>query len=178
MNIREANLDDAAAIAKVHVDAWRTTYRGIVPDGYLAKLSYTQREQNWHKMLSSAINNYLIVYVVENEYKQIVGFANGGAERNHHPIYQSELYAIYILEAYQRRGIGHRLIQIISQKLWEAGFHSMLVWVLAANSACRFYASLGGQQIDAKQMVIGGRTLDEIAYGWTDIKSLLAESKS
>lgn len=32
MRIREALPKDATSIARVHVDAWRATYRGIVPD--------------------------------------------------------------------------------------------------------------------------------------------------
>jgi hypothetical protein len=35
MIIREAELYDAAAIAIVHVDSWRSTYRGIIPEDYL-----------------------------------------------------------------------------------------------------------------------------------------------
>ena len=34
---REARLNDSAAIAKVHVDTWQTTYRGIVAEAYIAK---------------------------------------------------------------------------------------------------------------------------------------------
>ncbi len=41
--VREASLEDAPAIARVHVDTWRTTYRGIIPEDYLATLSYQQR---------------------------------------------------------------------------------------------------------------------------------------
>jgi hypothetical protein len=40
MPIREAQIDDAVALAGIHVDSWRTTYAGIVPDDYLASLSY------------------------------------------------------------------------------------------------------------------------------------------
>jgi hypothetical protein len=32
MSIRPATAADAAVIAKVHADSWRTTYPGIVPD--------------------------------------------------------------------------------------------------------------------------------------------------
>lgn len=39
MILREARLDDASAIARVHVDTWLSTYRGIVPEEYLSKLS-------------------------------------------------------------------------------------------------------------------------------------------
>ena len=53
MNIRLATIADAQAIAKVHVDSWRTTYKGIVPDDVLANLSNSQRTEKWHSMLSN-----------------------------------------------------------------------------------------------------------------------------
>src|SRR5205809_105170 len=37
--IRPARVEDAAGIAKVHIDSWRTTYKGMVPDEHLAGLS-------------------------------------------------------------------------------------------------------------------------------------------
>jgi len=40
--IREATIDDATAIARVHIDAWRTTYATIVPNAHLAALSYDE----------------------------------------------------------------------------------------------------------------------------------------
>ena len=43
--IRAAQLEDAAGIARVHVDSTRTTYKGIFPDAYLATLSYSRQEQ-------------------------------------------------------------------------------------------------------------------------------------
>ena len=64
MHIREANVPDAADIAKVHVDSWRTTYTGVVPDEYLAQLSYEQREQTWRDILSTH-GATEFVYVVE-----------------------------------------------------------------------------------------------------------------
>ena len=53
MRIREASPTDATAIARVHVDSWRTTYAGIVPADYLANLSYVQREQFWCDIFST-----------------------------------------------------------------------------------------------------------------------------
>jgi hypothetical protein len=44
MRIREATIADVAAIAKVHAESWRTTYKGLLPDDYLANLTYEQRE--------------------------------------------------------------------------------------------------------------------------------------
>lgn len=173
MVVREASLDDAPAIARVHVDTWRTTYRGIVPESVLANLSYEKRENSWVKMLSNAAENNHFIYVAEDEAGQIVGFADGGAERDKDPIYKGELYAIYILKAYQRQGIGRRLNLSVVEKLFQAGFHSILVWVLADNPACQFYEALGGQKVYQKQIEIGGVMLDEVAYGWTNTAVLL-----
>ncbi|MEH2335623.1 hypothetical protein [Nostoc sp.] len=42
MVIREANLADAPTIARVHVNAWRTTYSNLMPAKFLADLSYEE----------------------------------------------------------------------------------------------------------------------------------------
>ncbi|WP_338030297.1 hypothetical protein [Fervidibacillus albus] len=43
MMIRKAVVEDAFGIAKVQVDSWHTTYKGIVSDDYLQQLSYEKR---------------------------------------------------------------------------------------------------------------------------------------
>lgn len=44
LRTREARFEDARSIAAVHVDTWRTTYAGIVPDDALAALSYAWKD--------------------------------------------------------------------------------------------------------------------------------------
>ncbi len=174
MIVREASLNDAPAIARVHVDTWRTAYRGIVPEDHLAKLSYDKRVNIWAQMLSTATEDNHFVYVVEDRTGQIIAFADGGPERTSDPVYKGELYAIYILDAYQRQGIGRRLTLSVVERLSQLEFNSMLVWVLADNPACRFYKALGGQKVYEKQIEIGGVVFNELAYGWTDTRVLMA----
>ena len=173
MIVREAKIADAAAIARVNLDTWRTAYRKIIPADYLAQLSYEKRESDWQETLENAKNTGIFVCVAENDSGQIVGFASGGCERMGKYPYQGELFAIYILEAYQRQGIGQQLVRTVAQKLAELSFNSMLVWVLGDNSACRFYEFLGGKKIAEMQTSRAGVALKEIAYGWTDIAVLL-----
>jgi len=172
--IRAAQLADAIAIAAVHVDSWRTTYAGILPDGYLANLSYERRARLWRDILS-APSDTGFVYVAEDAGRQIVGFAAGGAERSGDPIYTGELYAIYLLDRYQRQGIGRQLTMAVVNRLLHEGFSSMLVWVLAANPSRAFYAALGGQRVDEKSVTLGGVQLVEVAYGWPDIRGLATQ---
>lgn len=44
MSIRPAIIEDAAGIAKVHIDTWRIAYRDIVPQSYLNEMNYKDRQ--------------------------------------------------------------------------------------------------------------------------------------
>jgi ribosomal protein S18 acetylase RimI-like enzyme len=170
--VRPARVEDAPGIARVHVDSWRTTYKGIVPDDFLANMSYERRAQMWTRILSNAESRE-IVYIVEDENEGIIGFVSGGPGREDDPIYKGELYAIYLLKQFHGYGLGRRLVWSLVESLVQADIYTMLVWVLANNPACRFYEALGGQKLKAKPIEIGGAQLEEIAYGWLDIRILL-----
>ena len=172
MRIREANVSDAAAIAKVHVDSWRTTYVGVIPDAYLAKLSYEGRERAWRNGLVKPERREFI-YVAEDERGEVIGFASGGPERDGDPLYQGEMYAVYLLKRFQRQGIGRQLSLAVAQRLLQAGYDSMVVWVLAENPSRGFYAALGGKVVSQKPIEVGEAKLVEVAYGWKDLNALV-----
>jgi GNAT superfamily N-acetyltransferase len=170
--IRTATVHDAAAIAKVHVESWRTTYQGIVPDDFLAHLSSAQREQFWRQVLTES-GGRTIVYVAEDAQGTIVGFASGGPERSGDPVYTGELYAIYLLAQHQGKGMGRHLVISLVHRLLQEGMRGLLLWVLAANPARKFYERLGGQLVYEKIVTIGGVALLEVAYGWRDVHALV-----
>ena len=173
MIIREAHTDDVAGIAKVHVDTWQTTYAGIVPDEHLANMTYSSYEKWWVYNLTNNSNGSF-TYIAEDDSGQIIGFVSGGPERTDDTIYVAELYAIYILKAYQGQGIGRLLTETLVKRLLKDNMNTMLLWVLADNHvACRFYEVLGGQRLKTKQAEFGGLVLEEVAYGWMDIWKLL-----
>jgi GNAT superfamily N-acetyltransferase len=172
MRIRTATIADVAAIARVHVESWRTTYKGILPDDYLADLGYEQREPLWRRILSKP-GRQRLVYVAEDSPGNIVGFASGGRERSGDPVYTGELYAIYLLEGWQRQGIGRQLAVAVVRRLIQRGLRSLLIWVLAQNPSRRFYEALGGRQVREKLETRGDVQLVEIAYGWLDARRLI-----
>ena len=169
--IRTATPADVSGIARVHVDAWRSTYRGVVPQAFLDGLSYRDREALWTRVLNTPPRDSCL-FVAEDAARGLVGFAHGARERTGHPTYEGELYAIYLLEAFQGRGLGRDLALAVVASFIGHGIRSMLVWVLADNPACRFYEALGGSRIEVKRVTIGGAELDEVAYGWTDITKI------
>jgi len=172
MQIREATMADVTAIARVHVESWRTTYKGLLPDDYLANLTYEQREPLWREILSKPVDNNL-VYVAEENAGNIVGFASGGPERSGDPVYTGEVYAIYLLERWQGQGIGRQLTITLVRQLIQRGLTSLLIWVLADNPSRRFYAALGGQQVRERLQMTGGIEVMDVAYGWLDARTLI-----
>jgi GNAT superfamily N-acetyltransferase len=172
VNIRTAKTDDVWAIARVHVESWRTTYKGVLPSDFLTALSYEQRAELWRRVLTKESRGRF-VHVAEDEQEQIIGFASGGPERTGQTPYTSELDAIYLLAPYQGQGIGRHLAAGLVNGLIQEGMTSLLVWVLAANPARRFYERLGGQLIDEKPTIIGQTSLIEVAYGWQDARTLI-----
>lgn len=54
MYITPALLENALAIARVHVRSWQVAYAGILEPGFLDKLSVEARARRWHDILTRA----------------------------------------------------------------------------------------------------------------------------
>ncbi|MGZ6549002.1 MAG: N-acetyltransferase family protein [Tumebacillaceae bacterium] len=171
MVIREARLVDAAGIGRVNVDSWRSSYRGIVPDAFLDEMSYEAMEERWTNILR--MEQPPIVFVAEDEVNgTILGYVSGGKGREHVDKYEAELYAIYLRQDAQQKGLGRRLMLALTKKLIEAGMTSMYLWVLAENPSRTFYETLDGHFVAEQTLTIGGVELVEVAYGWEDIRTI------
>ena len=172
-HLREARQEDAAAIARVHVDSWRTSYRGIVPEGFLADMSYENFEDRWRGYLRGVEDPHWAHRVAELPSGRIVGFASCGPRRGpEYTDYAAELYALYLLREHQRAGIGRRLLGSVARGMAEGGNTSFLAWVLARNPSRRFYEAVGGALLGSQEIEIGGVRLEEVAYGWPDIEGV------
>ena len=167
ISIRPATEHDAVAISHVHVQSWRTTYAGIVPEEYLSTLNEAERVLQWREWLTRDIP----VYIADLD-GEIVGFISGGAIREPVQTYDAELYAIYLLEQTQGQGIGTALLKKLAESLSSKGFTSMIVWVLEKNPSRHFYERSSAQIVTAKDIQIGGVMLSEVSYGWPDLQAI------
>jgi len=165
--LRAATRNDALSISQVHVSSWRTTYRDIVPAQFLDKLNVEQRVPRWEQAIDSGA--HLIVAEKDN---RVVGFISGGRIRKPLEDHDAELYAIYLLQDAQGKGIGAALLIELAKCLRDEGHHSMIAWVLTANDALRFYEKTGATLISQKEIEIGGALLPVAAYAWNSIESL------
>jgi ribosomal protein S18 acetylase RimI-like enzyme len=172
--IRAAQPDDAPGMARVHVDTWRTAYQDILPAGFLAGLSYPTTAERWVKALVELRAPDEAVFVAESATQEIVGIASCGPMHDRDPLYQAEIYNLYVLPACQRQGIGQRLVAACAGHLIKRlGARTLLVWVLAENPYRRFYEALGGKPVRQKSVEVGGMTVMDIGYGWDKISGLV-----
>ena len=172
VRIRRAKAADSCGIAKVHVDSWRSSYADVVPSEVLSGLSYGDRQKMWDGVLHSQTKDKHC-YVAETSDHRIVGFACGGPVSECLESYEGEIYSIYLLEDYQRGGLGRQLLLSTARRMKDDGIESLLLWVFEDNhGARRFYESLGGELIARKELRIGAADLVEVAYGWKDIRTL------
>jgi ribosomal protein S18 acetylase RimI-like enzyme len=169
--LRPAQPADAAGLARVGVETWRTAYKGIISDETLAGLSVAARQERWFERLA-APEPKSFTWLVELA-GQVVGFSSGGVERDGDPAYRGEIYALYLLQDYQKRGFGRRLVEASAHSLITAGMTNMLIWVLCDNPARHFYEALGGRYLREREIDIHGQNLMEVAYGWNDLQALI-----
>jgi ribosomal protein S18 acetylase RimI-like enzyme len=137
--VRSARLEDAAAIAEVHVRTWQAAYEHVFGAERLATLDHEQRRAQWESRLAAQAREAgYSSYVAEDEGGHVVGFATAGASRDVGD--EGELYAIYVLPEAWGSGAGRELMSAVLESLRSSGFAGAALWVLEDNPrARRFY---------------------------------------
>jgi GNAT superfamily N-acetyltransferase len=170
--IRLATPADALAIATVRVESWRTTYKGIIPDSYLAAMTVEGSMALWERVLSAPPNT-TNTFVAEID-GRVAGFVSGMmlAEPKHG--FDSEVTGLYIFREAQRAGMGRRLLATVAAAQRAHGATGMIVWVIAANKGARaFYERMGAALVLEQPFTWDGMDLVEAGYGWHDLPVLI-----
>lgn len=166
IRIRAAFAGDAVGIASVHVAAWRSAYAGILPDGFLARLSLPRQAF----MYQSSIEAGRTVFVAEAENK-IVGFSTAGRART--GLADGEIETLYVMDDWRDYGIGRSLLQSVGRRLAASGCGSAFLWVLRDNPSKWFYQHLGGHRAADSWVTVAGVSVPQTAYIWDPIELLL-----
>lgn len=178
-SIRPAVAGDEATLAHLHVQGWRDSYGGLIDQAYLDSLSESERTEKWKEWLRDSHGPVLIAFDADGK---AAGFVNFGKLRTPlpgqsaiRPLYTAEIYAIYILVPYWRKGLGRVLMRAAAEGLASQKHKSLCLWVLDGNErAIGFYKALGGQRCGKKQIEIGGSTRTELCFGWRNTEALRA----
>lgn len=165
-----AGPSDAEDLARVHVASWRETYRGLLADAFLARMSEPGFARRFRRALTDP--GASVTLAAADRYG-LVGYAQGSASRRG-LTGEAEVATLYVLRQAQGHGLGAQLMVETARALAANGATSLMVSVLRDNIRARgFYEHLGGEPEAARQEPgPGGRLLYEVAYRWRDIRTL------
>jgi GNAT superfamily N-acetyltransferase len=159
----------------VHAESWRTSYAGILSAEVVASETATRTEQGWRRRLAH-LSSGSAVFAAEAD-GQLVGFASCGPGRDPLGPLEGEVYALYLLQDFQRRGLGRALLAECARHFVRQGVFGIYLWVLKANRARLFYEAVGGEPVAEKDETLGGHAFGEIAYAWRDLTALVADRR-
>ena len=143
--IRRRTKEDCYAIAKIVTIAWNETYKGIVPDWFLAHLKTNEEERAKKQYDEFDINNnHHFVLEVNNE---VVGFVNSGTSDDKEITNCGEIFALYIIKKYKGKGFGRKLVEEAKNELKSLGHDKMIIACLKGNPSNEFYKHIGGVYI-------------------------------
>jgi ribosomal protein S18 acetylase RimI-like enzyme len=165
--IRRAEAQDAAAIARVHVDSWQAAYLGLIPASILNRLSIPGQAANWRRILLGGGTPGSRTWVVSAG-ETIVGFTSVGPSRDDEedPFTVGEIYTLYLTPTVWGRGLGGELFDAAQADLSRRGFMIATVWVLEGNTRARHFYELAGFERDGERRAVrvGDTCLPEIRY--------------
>jgi ribosomal protein S18 acetylase RimI-like enzyme len=174
--LRAARLSDAGDIARVHVETWRATYPGIVPEDYLVGMTETRQTVLWEASIERAHRDDTVLVAEDAGGAGIVGFGNCGRERQGGVLggKMGEVFTLYVANDWQGRGIGRALLGGLFEGLHKRDLNAAVIWVLSANPARYFYEAMGGQRLAERREPFSGAVLNETAYLWPNLEEWLA----
>ena len=164
--VRAAVPADAAAMAALHVRAWRAAYAGVMPADFLAALTIEEREAMWRRSLSEPeLAPAERVILVAAEGAQVLGFcAAGHARGDDASAWASSTRSTSIPPAWGR-GAGRTLLAAATTRL-AARFPVSILWVAEANPRARQLYERAGWSLDGatKTEDFGGTAVKHCRY--------------
>lgn len=162
LTIRAAITQDWEPIVSIRIEGWKESYKGIIDQTYLDAMVYTDESVSRRREFFRS--NKSMKCLVAELGDKIIGFVDLGPSREP-DLGKGEIYAIYLLDEYKRRGIGGALWRAAIECLQNQKLTPFIVWGLRDNlPARRFYEKMGGTLLAKKESDIGGRLYPEVCY--------------
>jgi RimJ/RimL family protein N-acetyltransferase len=135
----------------VHIAAWRSAYRGLLPGTTLEQLSVEDIEARWQKRLRASQMEVL----VRTQDEQVVGFVGFGPAPDEGSDLQvvGEIHVLYVTPPEWRRGHGTALLRAAMDRLCAKGNTEVVLWVLHNNEQAIVFYEAAGFVADGAQQV-------------------------
>lgn len=163
--IREANLEDAFAIAEINYKGRKNNFKGIIDQEYLKSLDL----KIWNKRMTKKLENKksdskILVYTINNK---VVWFIDGWVNRTPKQPYDAEIYALYVDPSVQGKGIGSVLIhEMMESEVFKKASSFYLRTLRDQKQSRHFYEKMWGQIGWEIEKEIGFKIYPMVIYYW------------
>lgn len=169
--LRSATPSDADAIAALHAESWRRTYRGVFRDEFLLGDLEHERRAVWRERLGSPSASARI-FVAAHE-RDVNGFVC--AFERGDPEWGVFIDNLHVAASHQGIGVGTLLLAEVAR--WASRVRpsaSPYLWVLEPNVRARGFYERRGASL--REAVVrenpGGGTATYLRYAWRDPESM------
>lgn len=165
---RAATVHDSLAAALVNVRSWKASFPQRATETDLS----VQRRAALFRQRFEGPGFYRMV-VAEAANRGVVGFADVGAPRDAQWGRDVELYALYVLHPWQRRGVGGMLFACACEAVHAQGLASMVLIALEDSPYRVFYERHGGRVLARRGAgAVPGQDA-HVVYVWDDVSAVL-----
>ena len=143
-SIRRATVEDARAIAEVHIASWQAAYRGLMPDRVLDELTIERREADWRGWLDEGgERHHTLVAERDGKIEAFCTLEMPSREADE-PEDVAGIPALYAHPDAFGRGAGPALMDTAIEAMCERGYRESILWMLEGNRRAEgFYLRRG-----------------------------------
>ena len=157
---RDATENDIPELGKLHAITWAETYN-------VKNANIELRQHQWQKSFTKENDGSWFCVLVVNNKNELVGFAKGKTYKdNDSSEVRGDLNKIYLLNDYQRLGLGSKLIGHVARRFLSMGVNDMVLFGMPQNPSCAFHEAMGGERLYSEKGTFDG------CYRWQDLRKL------
>ncbi|MEM8656222.1 MAG: GNAT family N-acetyltransferase [Pseudomonadota bacterium] len=156
---------DLPAVKALHLQSWRRSYAGLMPDVFLQDPVAQEMEQRWAQLP----DDHDVALVAEQS-GVLVGFGLVYTTHAEGPLLES----LHVRADQQGKGVGRQLMARLARALVDNGYDRLWLEVIAGNGAARrTYARWGGVESWPFKDVIAGQAVSAVKVRWASLEPLL-----
>jgi GNAT superfamily N-acetyltransferase len=157
---------DAEAIAALHVESWRSAYRGLLPDAFLDGPVVDDRLRLWRERVNGGATDHQLVVMAVSQ-GELIGFVCVLPDND--ALYGPRLDNLHVKPSLKGTGIGSQLFRAALDWVGRTmPGRPMHLWVIEENfPARRFYDHRGGVVAERRTLeLVPGILVPELRYVW------------
>lgn len=167
MLIRQATIEDAQEIARLHIVSWQATYANELPSDFLAGLDLGARTARWRGQIEQGVQ---VLLAEEDGF--LIGYVSCGPAQYGESLRPEEwqIYNLHVTPPRHGQGIGSVLFDRAVQLGRQSGATGLMLWVVRTNTNARAFYERKGMRHDGISQeghFAPGAVLDEIRYKMT-----------